>query len=146
MVTEGHKSRDLTYGDEDAKPQVTHAGSRGRSEEDEVHARSRYSQLHLRMSDEAYDTMATDDSKKPRNTEAPQIYTETSQPERVGNTDTITIQKAKLELLLEKLNSATIAAKQAGLMCSIAKQSLAVEVASFENCCMALSDLLANSA
>ena len=97
------------------------------------------------MSDEAYDTMATDDSKKPRNTEAPQIYTETSQPERMGNADTITIPRAKLELLLEKFNSAAIAAKQAGIMCSFAKQSLATEVSSFENCCTALSDLLNNN-
>ena len=98
------------------------------------------------MSDEAHDTMAAEDPKPPRNTEAPQLYTETSQLQRVGITDTITIQKAKLELLLEKFNSATIAAKQAGIMCSIAKQSLAIEVASFENCCTALSELLTNSA
>ena len=146
MTTEGNQSRELTYGDEGAEPRAAQPGSRSQLEDYEVHARSRYSPPHLRLSDEARDTMATEDAKPPRNTEAPQLYTETSQLQRVGITDTITIQKAKLELLLEKFNSATIAAKQAGIMCSIAKQSLAVEVASFENCRIALSALLTNLA
>ena len=146
MKTEAHTPHDLRYGDDDADPRVTHPSSRVRSEEYEVHARSRYSQQYLRMSDEEYDTMAAVGSRKPRKTERPQIYTaETSQPERVGTADTVTIQRAKLELLLEKFNSAPIAAKQAGIMCSFAKQSLATEVSSFENCCTALSDLLNNN-
>ena len=142
MKTEAHTPHDLTHGHEVADPRITHPSSRVRSEEYEVHARSRYSQQYLRMSDEEYDTMATDGSKQPRKAEPPQFYTETSQPERVGTADTITVQRAKLELLLEKFNNATMAAKQASIMCSFAKQSLATEASSFENCCTALSELL----
>ena len=98
------------------------------------------------MSDETYDTMATEETKRPRSTEALQIYTVTPRPERVGNDDTITIQKAKLELLLEKFNSAAIAAKQAAIMCTIAKQSLETEGTSFQSCCTAVSELLTKTA
>ena len=90
--------------------------------------------------------MATDGSKQPSKAEPPQFYTETSQPERVGTADTVTVQRAKLELLLEKFHSAAIAAKQAAVMCSIAKQSLATEVTRFENCSAAVSELLTKSA
>ena len=98
------------------------------------------------MSDQTYDTMATEETMRTRSTESRQIYTMEPRPELVGNDDTITIQRAKLELLLEKFNSAAIAAKQAATICTIATQSMETEAASFRSCYAAVSELITTKA